>query len=165
MRGLDECTETDERVDAFCPIRGVGTYAVRPVIAEIGDITRFELPACFCSSRDTHASRAPVPGRPQPSGAPIAARLGHGSRQGSMPLRSARVDAAQHSVRCARTSSGSRAVAGQLIEVSRSPTYRPLLGGPFVDRLRRRRGPRCCEPRRGRVFLGSALMSGTALAS
>jgi hypothetical protein len=52
MRELDECTESDERVDAFCPIRGVGPYAVRPAIAEIGDITRFDLPACISPRRE-----------------------------------------------------------------------------------------------------------------
>jgi hypothetical protein len=52
MRELDECTESDERADAFCPIRGVGPYAVRPAIAEIGDITRFDLPACISPRRE-----------------------------------------------------------------------------------------------------------------
>jgi len=127
MRGLDECTETDERVDAFCPIRGVGTYAVRPVIAEIADITPFELPACTSPRREgTHAMR-PCRAIPTVRGSDSKARLGHGSGQGSVRLRSAHLDAAQHSARGARTSSGSRAVADPLIEVSTSATYRPLL--------------------------------------
>src|ERR671925_870807 len=89
-REIDQRAKRDERVDVLCQIRGVGPYTAMLVIAEIGDITRFQKARKLCAWAGLTPTVRSSDGK---------ARLGHISRQGSRPLRRALVEAAQHSVR------------------------------------------------------------------
>jgi transposase len=89
-REIDQRAKHDERVEVLCQIRGVGPYTAMLVIAEIGDITRFQKARKLCAWAGLTPTVRSSEGK---------ARLGHITRQGSRPLRWALVEAAQHSVR------------------------------------------------------------------
>src|SRR5918999_208091 len=89
-REIDQRARRDDRVDVLCQIRGVGPYTAMLVIAEIGDITRFQKARKLCAWAGLTPTVRSSDGK---------ARLGHITRQGSRPLRWALVEAAQHSVR------------------------------------------------------------------
>ena len=89
-REIDQRARHDDRVDVLCQIRGVGPYTAMLVIAEIGDITRFQKARKLCAWAGLTPTVRSSDGK---------ARLGHITRQGSRPLRWALVEAAQHSVR------------------------------------------------------------------
>src|SRR5215211_5019859 len=89
-REIDQRAKHDDRVGVLCQIRGVGPYTAMLVIAEIGDITRFQKARKLCAWAGLTPTVRSSDGK---------ARLGHITRQGSRPLRWALVEAAQHSVR------------------------------------------------------------------
>jgi transposase len=89
-REIDQRAKHDERVGVLCQIRGIGPYTAMLVIAEIGDITRFQKARKLCAWAGLTPTVRSSDGK---------ARLGHITRQGSRPLRWALVEAAQHSVR------------------------------------------------------------------
>ena len=74
----------------LCQIRGVGRYIAMLVIAEVGDIGRFDTARRLCAWAGLTPTIRSSDGR---------ARLGHISRQGSPALRWALVEAAQHAAR------------------------------------------------------------------
>ena len=74
----------------LCQIRGVGRYIAMLVIAEVGDVTRFQTARQLCSWAGM---------TPTVRSSDMRARLGHISHQGSPALRWALVEAAQHAAR------------------------------------------------------------------
>ena len=89
-REIDQRAKADPYVEVLCQIRGVGRYIAMLVIAEVGDIGRFQTARRLCS----WAGMTPT----VPS-SDLRTRLGHISHQGSPALRFALVEAAQHSAR------------------------------------------------------------------
>jgi transposase len=89
-REIDTRADEDPYVEVLCQIRGVGRYIAMLVIAEVGDINRFQTARRLCSWAGLTPTVRSSDGR---------ARLGHISRQGSPPLRWALVEAAQHAAR------------------------------------------------------------------
>ena len=87
---IDARARQDAYVEVLCQIRGVGHYIAMLVIAEVGDITRFQTARQLCSwagmTPTVHSSDQRT-------------RLGHISHQGSPALRWALVEAAQHAAR------------------------------------------------------------------
>jgi transposase len=74
----------------LCQIRGVGRYIAMLVIAEVGDVTRFQTARQLCSWAGM---------TPTVRSSDMRTRLGHISHQGSPALRWALVEAAQHAAR------------------------------------------------------------------
>jgi transposase len=89
-REIDARAEEDPYVEVLCQIRGVGRYIAMLVIAEVGDITRFQTPRKLCSWAGM---------TPTVRSSDQRTRLGHISHQGSPALRWALVEAAQHTPR------------------------------------------------------------------
>ena len=89
-REIDARAKEDPYVPVLCQIRGVGRYIAMLIIAEVGDIDRFQTARRLCSWAGLTPTVRSSDGR---------ARLGHISRQGSPPLRWALVEAAQHAAR------------------------------------------------------------------
>jgi transposase len=89
-REIDARAKADPYVAVLCQIRGVGRYIAMLIIAEVGDIDRFQTARRLCSWAGLTPTVRSSDGR---------ARLGHISRQGSPPLRWALVEAAQHAAR------------------------------------------------------------------
>jgi transposase len=87
---IEQRADEDPYVEVLCQIRGVGRYIAMLVIAEVGDVTRFETSRRLCS----WAGMTPT----VPS-SDLRTRLGHISHQGSPALRWAPVEAAQHAAR------------------------------------------------------------------
>ena len=87
---IDARAKADPNVAVLCQIRGVGRYIAMLIIAEVGDIDRFQTARRLCSWAGLTPTVRSSDGR---------ARLGHISRQGSPPLRWALVEAAQHAAR------------------------------------------------------------------
>ena len=87
---IDARAKADPYVAVLCQIRGVGRYIAMLIIAEVGDIDRFQTARRLCSWAGLTPTVRSSDGR---------ARLGHISRQGSPPLRWALVEAAQHAAR------------------------------------------------------------------
>ena len=87
---IDARAKADPYVEVLCQIRGVGRYIAMLVIAEVGDVTRFQTARQLCSwAGMTPTVRA----------SDQRTRLGHISHQGSPALRWALVEAAQHAAR------------------------------------------------------------------
>ena len=87
---IEERASEDPYVDVLCQIRGVGRYIAMLVIAEVGDVTRFQSARRLCSWAGM---------TPTVRSSDMRSRLGHISRQGSPALRWALVEAAQHATR------------------------------------------------------------------
>jgi transposase len=83
---IEQRAKADDRVEVLSQIRGVGRYTAMLIIAEIGDITRFQTARHLCSWAGLTPTVRSSDGK---------ARLGHISRQGSPALRWALVEAAQ----------------------------------------------------------------------
>ncbi len=108
-RTIDQLARHTETAQRLCALPGVGPYTALLVLAEIGDVRRFPSPKHLAS----YGGLAPVV---RASGGRVY--TGHISKQGSMWLRWAVIEAAQQAVR---------------------------LPGPYRDRYRRlvqRKGPR-----------------------
>ena len=75
---IDARASTDARVRVLCQIRGVGRYTTMPIIAEVGDVTRFPTARHRCVWTGLAPTVRSSDGK---------ARLGHISRQGSPALR------------------------------------------------------------------------------
>ena len=89
-REIDARAKQDPYVEVLCQIRGVGRYIAMLVIAEVGDVTRFQTARQLCCwAGMTPTVRA----------SDLRIRLGHISHQGSPALRWALVEAAQHAAR------------------------------------------------------------------
>jgi transposase len=86
-REIDQRANDDPYVEVLCQIRGVGRYIALLVIAEIGDITRFQTARRLCAWAGM---------TPTVHSSDLRTRLGHISHQGSPALRWALVEAAQH---------------------------------------------------------------------
>jgi transposase len=86
---IDQRATEDPYVEVLCEIRGVGRYIAMLVIAEVGDVTRFQSARRLCSWAGVTPTVRPD----------IRTRLGHISHQGSPALRWALVEAAQHAAR------------------------------------------------------------------
>jgi transposase len=80
----------DPYVEVLCQIRGVGRYIAMLVIAEVGEIGRFQTARQLCSWAGM---------TPTVRSSDLRTRLGHISHQGSPALRWALVEAAQHAAR------------------------------------------------------------------
>jgi transposase len=89
-REIDERAKVDPYVEVLCQIRGVGRYIAMLVIAEVGDVGRFQTTRQLCS----WAGMVPTV-----RSSDQRTRLGHISHQGSPALRWALVEAAQHAPR------------------------------------------------------------------
>ena len=89
-REIDARAKEDPFVEVLCQIRGVGRYIAMLVIAEVGDIGRFETARRLCSWAGM---------TPTVRSSDQRIRLGHISHQGSPALRWALVEAAQHAAR------------------------------------------------------------------
>jgi transposase len=89
-REIDARAKDDPYVEVLCQIRGVGRYIAMLVIAEVGDVTRFETARQLCSWAGL---------TPTVRSSDMRTRLGHISHQGSPALRWALVEAAQHAAR------------------------------------------------------------------
>jgi transposase len=87
---IEQRAAEDPYVEVLCQIRGVGRYIAMLVIAEVGDVTRFQSARCLCSWAGM---------TPTVRSSDLRTRLGHISRQGSPALRWALVEAAQHAAR------------------------------------------------------------------
>jgi transposase len=85
-REIDSRARRDERVGVLTQIRGVGPYTAMLVIAEVGDVSRFQSARRLCAWAGLTPMIRSSDGK---------ARLGHITRQGSRPLRWAMVEAAQ----------------------------------------------------------------------
>ena len=85
-REIDERAKTDSRVKLLCQIKGIGRYTAMLVIAEVGEIDRFRSARHLCAWAGLTPTVRSSDGK---------ARLGHISRQGSVALRWALVEAAQ----------------------------------------------------------------------
>jgi transposase len=83
---IDQRARHDERVKVLCQIRGIGRYLGMPIVAEIGDITRFPSARHLCAWAGL---------TPTVRSSDAKARLGHISRLGSGALRWALIEAAQ----------------------------------------------------------------------
>jgi len=86
---IDRRATIDDRVAVLCQIRGIGRYTAMLVIAEIGEIERFPTARHLCAWAGLTPTVRCSDGK---------ARLGHISRQGSVALRWALVEAAQKAV-------------------------------------------------------------------
>ena len=84
-REIDERAKTDSRVKLLCQIKGIGRYTAMLVIAEVGEIDRFRSARHLCAWAGLTPTVRSSDGK---------ARLGHISRQGSVALRWALVEAA-----------------------------------------------------------------------
>jgi transposase len=89
-REIDARAKEDPFVEVLCQIRGVGRYIAMLVIAEVGDIGRFQTARRLCSWAGM---------TPTVRSSDQRTRLGHISHQGSPALRWALVEAAQHAGR------------------------------------------------------------------
>jgi transposase len=89
-REIDSRAKADPYVDVLCQIRGVGRYIAMLVIAEVGDVARFQTARQLCSWAGM---------TPTVRSSDMRTRLGHISHQGSPALRWALVEAAQHAAR------------------------------------------------------------------
>jgi transposase len=89
-REIDARAKADPYVDVLCQIRGVGRYIAMLVIAEVGDVSRFQTARQLCSWAGM---------TPTVRSSDLRTRLGHISHQGSPALRWALVEAAQHAAR------------------------------------------------------------------
>ena len=89
-REIDARAKSDPYVDVLCQIRGVGRYIAMLVIAEVGDVARFQTARQLCSWAGM---------TPTVRSSDMRTRLGHISHQGSPALRWALVEAAQHAAR------------------------------------------------------------------
>jgi transposase len=89
-REIDVRAKADPYVEVLCQIRGVGRYIAMLVIAEVGDVTRFQTARRLCSWAGM---------TPTVRSSDMRTRLGHISHQGSPALRWALVEAAQHAAR------------------------------------------------------------------
>ena len=89
-REIDARAKADPYVDVLCQIRGVGRYIAMLVIAEVGDVARFQTARQLCSWAGM---------TPTVRSSDMRTRLGHISHQGSPALRWALVEAAQHAAR------------------------------------------------------------------
>ena len=89
-REIDARAKEDPFVEVLCQIRGVGRYIAMLVIAEVGDIGRFQTARRLCSWAGM---------TPTVRSSDMRIRLGHISHQGSPALRWALVEAAQHAAR------------------------------------------------------------------
>jgi transposase len=89
-REIDARAKEDPFVEVLCQIRGVGRYIAMLVIAEVGDIGRFQTARRLCSWAGM---------TPTVRSSDQRIRLGHISHQGSPALRWALVEAAQHAGR------------------------------------------------------------------
>jgi transposase len=87
---IDQRAEEDPYVEVLCQIRGVGRYIAMLVIAEVGDVSRFQSARRLCSWAGM---------TPTVRSSDLRTRLGHISHQGSPALRWALVEAAQHAAR------------------------------------------------------------------
>jgi transposase len=87
---IDALAKHDDRVEVLCQIRGIGPYTAMLVIAEVGDISRFDSARKLCAWAGLTPTIRSSDGK---------ARLGHITKQGSRPLRWALVEAAQHAGR------------------------------------------------------------------
>jgi transposase len=87
---IEARAKADPYVGVLCQIRGVGRYIAMLVIAEVGDVTRFQTARQLCSWAGM---------TPTVRSSDQRTRLGHISRQGSPALRWALVEAAQHAAR------------------------------------------------------------------
>jgi transposase len=87
---IDSRAKADPYVEVLCQIRGVGRYIAMLVIAEVGDIGRFQTARRLCSWAGM---------TPTVRSSDQRTRLGHISHQGSPALRWALVEAAQHAAR------------------------------------------------------------------
>ena len=87
---IEQQASADAYVDVLCQIRGVGRYIAMLVIAEVGDVTRFQTARQLCSWAGM---------TPTVRSSDMRTRLGHISHQGSPALRWALVEAAQHAAR------------------------------------------------------------------
>jgi transposase len=85
-REIDERAKADPRVRLLCQIKGVGRYTAMLVIAEVGEVGRFRSARHLCAWAGLTPTVRSSDGK---------ARLGHISRQGSVALRWALVEAAQ----------------------------------------------------------------------
>jgi len=83
---IDERAKADPRVKTLCQIKGIGRYTAMLVIAEVGEIERFRSARHLCAWAGLTPTVRSSDGK---------ARLGHISRQGSLALRWALVEAAQ----------------------------------------------------------------------
>jgi transposase len=82
---IDARAREDPYVEVLCQIRGVGRYIAMLVIAEVGDVGRFQSARRLCSWAGM---------TPTVRSSDQRTRLGHISRQGSPALRWALVEAA-----------------------------------------------------------------------
>jgi transposase len=89
-REIDSRAKQDPYVEVLCQIRGVGRYIAMLVIAEVGDVTRFQTARQLCCWAGM---------TPTVRSSDLRTRLGHISHQGSPALRWALVEAAQHAAR------------------------------------------------------------------
>jgi transposase len=87
---IDARAKADPYVEVLCQIRGVGRYIAMLVIAEVGDVTRFQTARQLCCWAGM---------TPTVRSSDQRTRLGHISHQGSPALRWALVEAAQHAAR------------------------------------------------------------------
>src|SRR4051794_7984752 len=87
---IEQRASEDPYVDVLCQIRGVGRYIAMLVIAEVGDVTRFDSARRLCAWAGM---------TPTVRSSDLRTRLGHISHQGSPALRWALVEAAQHAAR------------------------------------------------------------------
>jgi transposase len=85
-REIDRRAKHDPRVDVLCQIYGIGRYLGMLIVAEIGAIERFPSARHLCAWAGL---------TPTVRSSDARARLGHISRQGSVTLRWALVEAAQ----------------------------------------------------------------------
>jgi transposase len=83
---IDQCAKADPRVKTLCQIKGIGRYTAMLVIAEVGEIERFRSARHLCAWAGLTPTVRSSDGK---------ARLGHITRQGSVALRWALVEAAQ----------------------------------------------------------------------
>jgi transposase len=114
-REIDARAKADPYVEVLCQIRGVGRYIAMLVIAEVGDVTRFQTARQLCSWAGM---------TPTVRTSDMRTRLGHISRQGSPAGagRSSRPPSTPPAaaVRCATRSSGSQSGAAARSPRSRS---------------------------------------------
>jgi transposase len=87
---IDALAKHDDRVEVLYQLRGIGRYTAILVIAEVGDIARFDSARKLCAWAGQTPTIRSSDGNP---------RLGHIAKQGSRPLRWALVEAAQHAGR------------------------------------------------------------------
>ena len=150
-REIDARAKDDPYVEVLCQIRGVGRYIAMLVIAEVGDVTRFQTARQLCSWAGMTRPCAAPTSAPDSGTSRIRARrrcAGRSSRPPSTPPAAA--------ARCARRSSGSPSGAAARSPRSRSrarsspsastacATERSvaLRHGPAHARSERRRSPR-----------------------